>query len=345
MQFGHQRESMTDQTRRLISTRAEEQSVLSNLSEYVYFIMINSIHNPDFPPNEPSSQPLVSIVLPTHQRSAKLSAAFTALADQTYRNFELVVVYTPDFGTERLINWLKSETSVDVAAIRQTEGGMAHARNMGIEEAEGDIVVFTDDDCIAPINWLSAIVWTFEKEDVVSVGGIDYPHPSVEHRLAARADAERKRRNQIPDEEGLVVGGYELRTFGGSNVAYDASVFDEYDVQHDEVQTRENDGLFQKRILELTGKQTAYIPVPVYHIRDYTLQGMLSQRFSNGLSALETDHGRTLGGSVLGLLGSPILLGLEILRSRDFKAAVGLWVSDIAVRLGMVLGTIRGLKS
>jgi len=216
---------------------------------------------------------------------------------------------------------------------------------MGIEAANGEIIVFTDDDCIPPENWLSTIVWTFDNKDVVTVGGIDYPHPSVEHRLAARIDIERKRRNQIPDEDGIVLGGYELRTFGGSNVAYDASVFEEHDVRHDEVQNRENDGLFQKRILELTDKRNGYIPVPVFHIRDYTFPGMLSQRFSNGLSALETNQGRSLAGSALGLLASPFLLGQHVFRAKDMKTGIGLWVSDMTVRLGMLFGAIRMIGS
>lgn len=303
--------------------------------------MSNAIYDPEFPPSEPTTEPLVSIVLPTHQRAAKLSGALAAIADQNYRNVEVIVVYTPDPHTERLLEWFDAETPLEVVPVRQTEGGMPHARNMGIEAASGDIVVFTDDDCIPPQNWLSAIVWTFENRDVVSVGGIDYPHPSVSHRLAARVDIERKRQNQVPDEDGVVVGGYELRTFGGSNVAYDASVFEEHGVRHDEVKNRENDGLFQKRILELTGKETAYIPVAVLHTRDYTFQEMLSQRFSNGLSALEADGGRTLNGSVLGLLAAPLLLFYHVARACDLEAGVGFWISDMTVRLGMVYGTLR----
>lgn len=307
--------------------------------------MIESIHDPEFPPSEPTTTPLVSIVLPTHQRSAKLSGALAAITDQEYQNVEVVVVYTPDPHTERLLEWFDTETPLDVVPLRQTEGGMPHARNMGIEAASGEIIVFTDDDCMPPQNWLSAIVWTFDNRDVVSVGGIDYPHPSVDHRLAARVDIERKYMNQLPDEDGVVVGGYELRTFGGSNVAYDASVFEEHGVRHDEVQNRENDGLFQKRILEKTGKKTAYIPVPVLHTRDYTFFGMLSQRFSNGLSALEAEGGRTLRGSVLGLLAAPLLLVHYVTQARESKAGVGLWISDMSVRLGMVYGAVRKKSS
>jgi glycosyltransferase involved in cell wall biosynthesis len=307
--------------------------------------MNNSIYDPEFPPSEPIDEPLVSIVLPTHQRAMKLSGALTAIADQNYRNVEVIIVYTPDPHTERLLRWFDAETPLEVVSVRQTEGGMPHARNMGIEAASGEVIVFTDDDCIPPRNWLSAIVWTFENKNVVSVGGIDYPHPSVAHRLAAQVDIERKHQNQVPDEGGVVVGGYELRTFGGSNVAYDASIFEEYGVRHDEVQNRENDGLFQKRVLKLTGKETAYIPVAVLHARDYTFQGMISQRFSNGLSALEADGGRTFNGSVLGLFAAPLLLLYHAAQARDAKAGVGFWISDITVRLGMIYGTVREILS
>jgi GT2 family glycosyltransferase len=51
--------------------------------------------------------------------------------------------------------------------------GLARARNVGMREADGDIFVFTDDDCLFPEDWLSLLVAPFDSPRIGVVGGPD----------------------------------------------------------------------------------------------------------------------------------------------------------------------------
>lgn len=49
--------------------------------------------------------------------------------------------------------------------------GLSHARNRGIEEASGEILIFTDDDVVVPVNWLIEYAKDFEQDSPDCVFG------------------------------------------------------------------------------------------------------------------------------------------------------------------------------
>ena len=64
----------------------------------------------------------------------------------------------------------------DVRLIRQTNAGPAAARNHGATEARGEIILFTDDDCVPAPNWLDAMIEPFREPGVVGTKGIYCTH-------------------------------------------------------------------------------------------------------------------------------------------------------------------------
>ena len=61
--------------------------------------------------------------------------------------------------------------------ISQPNKGLSVARNVGAEAATGEIVAYTDSDCVADPDWLTYLVAKMESADLVACGGPNFPPP------------------------------------------------------------------------------------------------------------------------------------------------------------------------
>jgi glycosyltransferase involved in cell wall biosynthesis len=93
-----------------------------------------------------SSQPLVSIIVPTFNRAVLLRAALASLLCQSWTNFEVVVV--DDGSTDNTAAVLAEAAEKDkrVRYFRQKNRGVSSARNTGLLKARGDLIAFLDSD-------------------------------------------------------------------------------------------------------------------------------------------------------------------------------------------------------
>lgn len=102
------------------------------------------------PANSPDKSPLISVIVPTFNRAARLPRAVQAVLAQTWRPLELVVV--DDGSTDHTAAVLQGlKTQVDQAGVSarfvaKRNGGAASARNAGIAAATGQWLGFLDDD-------------------------------------------------------------------------------------------------------------------------------------------------------------------------------------------------------
>jgi cellulose synthase/poly-beta-1,6-N-acetylglucosamine synthase-like glycosyltransferase len=100
-------------------------------------VTLESVYDPEFPKETPSNNPLVSVIIPTNQRPLKLCSALMAIADQKYSNFEVIVVYTPDSRTERVLDWFSSETPLELSYIEQRGAGVGKQEIWGLKRQMG----------------------------------------------------------------------------------------------------------------------------------------------------------------------------------------------------------------
>jgi len=112
------------------------------------------------------SEHFISVVVPSHNRENDLSRALESLMVQTYprEQYEIVVV---DDSTPAVR--IKKSPTIKLIHIPPTSH--TKARNLGIKESRGDIVAFTDDDCIPDKDWLKRISEAFQDPDVMGVEG------------------------------------------------------------------------------------------------------------------------------------------------------------------------------
>jgi len=110
----------------------------------------------------------VSIVIPTFNGASRIGACLDSLTGQTAgRDIEILVI---DDGSKDNIAEVAARYPA-VRLIRQKNAGPASARNRGAREACGEILLFTDDDCVPTSNWLDAMLEPFRQPDVVGAKG------------------------------------------------------------------------------------------------------------------------------------------------------------------------------
>ena len=124
--------------------------------------------------------PLVSVVIACPRRSWMLDECLAALANQTYRSFEVIVLpdgTDGDFGAPRIapasLGGYPEPLPDDVKTTILPTGKVrpAEKRNRGIRAAKGEIVAFIDDDAYPDARWLEYAVRYFGDATIGAVGG------------------------------------------------------------------------------------------------------------------------------------------------------------------------------
>ena len=116
------------------------------------------------------SKPRISILIPTYKRGHLLSYVLKGLRNQTYKDFEVIIVLKPSGdNTEQIVK--KYKRWLNIKLILQKQGYVTGALNLGLEHAEGDIIAFLDDDAIPHPDWLQNHVKIYTESSVGGVAG------------------------------------------------------------------------------------------------------------------------------------------------------------------------------
>jgi glycosyltransferase involved in cell wall biosynthesis len=106
--------------------------------------------------------PIISVIVPTHNRSKLLIKQLEALATQSLSPELYEVLIVDDGSTDSTPDLFKTQSfPSNFRYLRKEQAGPAQARNFGALNARGVILSFTDDDCIADPNWLYAVADSF----------------------------------------------------------------------------------------------------------------------------------------------------------------------------------------
>ena len=120
-----------------------------------------------------------SVIVPTFNGAGRIGKCLRALLAQTTPGTEILVV--DDGSTDDTAEVVRRFPQVRLVV--QSNGGPAAARNRGAREARGDILLFTDDDCIPTSGWLRAMLSPFTDPQVVGAKGI---YRTRQRKLVAR---------------------------------------------------------------------------------------------------------------------------------------------------------------
>ena len=120
------------------------------------------------------SYPKTSVVVCSYNGAKTLDRCLESLKRVDYPDYEVVLV---DDGSK--------DNTQEIAAkhpwivnIRQENKGLSFARNVGARAAKGDVIVYTDSDCMADPDWLYYLVGTLLSGDYAGVGGPNISPPA-----------------------------------------------------------------------------------------------------------------------------------------------------------------------
>lgn len=131
----------------------------------------------------------VTVVAATHNRADRLAALLDALRDQTFRDFDVVIVDDASSdGTPELLAGAAARGDLALTVLRHERSrGPAAARNAGWRAAGAPVIAFTDDDCRPSPRWLeaglAAMAATADGTREAVVQGLTEPDPREAERL------------------------------------------------------------------------------------------------------------------------------------------------------------------
>jgi glycosyltransferase involved in cell wall biosynthesis len=163
------------------------------------------------------------VIVCTHNRAHSLEQTLNSLQQMTVPvdlAWELIIVdNNSNDNTKDVIDSFIDKSFLHVKYVIERNQGVSHARNMGIQEASGHIIAFTDDDCVVDRYWIMSISKEFHAdESIAGIGGRVLLYNKMDRPVSIRVH-----------EEKTILSSTDriLKLMIGCNMAFARSVFDE----------------------------------------------------------------------------------------------------------------------
>lgn len=116
---------------------------------------------------------MISVIIPVYNAQKVLSEAIESVLNQSYRNFELLLI--DDGSTDASPSICDSFASKDhrVRVIHKKNGGVSSARNCGLDAAKGEFISFVDNDDLLYPDFLGTMVNSIGTYDFLLASYVD----------------------------------------------------------------------------------------------------------------------------------------------------------------------------
>ena len=223
-------------------------------------------------PHQPLPRsPFVSVIVCSYNGGPTLAACLNSLRKLNYPEYEVILV---DDGSTDNTAYIAAQFP-EVRYIHQSNHGLSHARNTGAIAAKGEVLAYTDSDCMADGDWLYYLVSTLVSGDYAGVGGPNITPPAQNWIQACVAGAP-------GGPSHVLLTDTVAEHIPGCNMAFYRWAFDTMGGFDPEYRKAGDDVDFCWRIQQ-AGWVIAFNPAAiVWHYRRFTLRAFLKQQDGYG---------------------------------------------------------------
>jgi glycosyltransferase involved in cell wall biosynthesis len=118
-----------------------------------------------------------SVIIPVYNRPDEVDELLESLTQQTYQNFETLII---EDGSEETCKSVVDQFSdtLDISYYYKENSGQGFSRNYGFERASGDYYVVFDSDCLIPPHYFETVNQHLTEHQLDAYGGPDREHES-----------------------------------------------------------------------------------------------------------------------------------------------------------------------
>lgn len=217
---------------------------------------------------------MITVIICTYNREKYIGQLLDSLAKNDYpeSDYEIVLVNNNSTDNTRLIceRFAANHQNISFRYVEEHEQGLSAARNRGIKEAKGDIVIYVDDDALVDSDYIRTYAEHFSSfpETMAAGGPIE---PLYETAEPSWMSPYTKALLTAWMDYGDKVREYPSGRFpGGGNAAYRKSVFDKVGLFNTDLGRKgtallasEEKDIFDK--MRQLGMRVLYLPTPVLH--------------------------------------------------------------------------------
>jgi len=220
----------------------------------------------------------VTVVVPVRNGESTIQPLLDSLQKLDYDRNKVEVIVVDGNSTDKTREIVKK---YPVKLIVEKRDGLNTARNTGIKHGNGEIIAFTDSDCIVPPNWITKIVENFKDSEVSCVGGSakaleqnfisDYADNSIVRLMPCFT-----KREELKKVKPF------FRHPAGCNMAFRRKVAEELGYFDENIQYGFDEVEFADRVCRAGYKMVLDPNVVVWHKHRSTLLDFLKQNFQYG---------------------------------------------------------------
>jgi glycosyltransferase involved in cell wall biosynthesis len=218
---------------------------------------------------------MISVIIPMFNAEKNILPLLESLDRQIRQDFEVIVV--DDGSTDKsrdLVDTCLTRFRYPLTLISQPNAGPAKARNIGVENTKGDLIIFLDSDCITPSDWISEMVLPLTGD--IAGCNCGYKTKNDESLVARYIGYEIARRHERLDKNNIdTVGSYSASFIkdiflkaGGFNTEYRTASGEDFDLSFN----------IHKLGYRLVFTDKTF----VFHFHPDTLRKFLKQQFFRG---------------------------------------------------------------